>query len=185
MSGVKLNDHILKYICEPLGVKDVTMFPSAEMKANLAHVQQRWPGSTKAEERDHPYAVPLLIKNDDDKQRVLNSGGAGCFAKPAEYVKILAALLNDGKSVKTGKSILKPETVKEMFKNQIPQFPDYARQGIPISKFELANEAPEVCPLSNMSICMLLFRGRSLVLTQCHSCIRKKAIRLKAGAFLS
>lgn len=57
--------------------------------------------------------------------------GAGCFAKPAEYVQVLATLLNDGKSPKTGAQILKPETVKEMFENQIKQHPDFARAGIP------------------------------------------------------
>lgn len=44
---------------------------------------------------------------------------------------ILAALLNNGTSPNTGETILKKETVDEMFRNQIDQFPDYARNPIP------------------------------------------------------
>lgn len=72
--------------------------------------------------------------------------GAGAFAKPAEYVQVLATLLNDGKSPKTGAQILKPETVKAMFENQISQHPDFARVGIPAAKPEQTNPAPELYP---------------------------------------
>lgn len=60
--------------------------------------------------------------------------------------EILATLLNDGTSPTTSKQILKPETVNEMFKNQIPQFPDFARAGIPAAKPEYTNPAPELYP---------------------------------------
>lgn len=33
-----------------------------------------------------------------------------------------------------------------MFENQIPQFPDFARQSIPAAKSELTNAAPELYP---------------------------------------
>jgi len=60
------------------------------------------------------YREPLLAVTDHEKKHVLNSGGAGAFAKPVEYVQVLATLLNDGKSPKTGAQILKPETVTAM-----------------------------------------------------------------------
>lgn len=53
--------------------------------------------------------------------------------------EILATLLNDGTSPITNKQILKPETVKEMFTNQIPQFPNFGRQEILPAKPELTN----------------------------------------------
>jgi hypothetical protein len=46
-------------------------------------------------------------------------------------VQILAALLNGGVSAKTSNRILKQETIDQMWENQIPQFPDFARGGPP------------------------------------------------------
>lgn len=105
------------------------MFPTADMKQNLASMHQRWPGdsSKKAEERDHLYREPILAETVEDKARLFHSGGAGCFAKPAEYVQVLAALLNDGESPITGARILKKETVEQMWENQIPHLPNFAR----------------------------------------------------------
>ncbi|KAK5113674.1 hypothetical protein LTR62_003301 [Meristemomyces frigidus] len=145
-TGVKLNDWIQKEIMQPLGLKSVNMFPTAEMKKELAYMHQRWPGSTQAEERDHMYREPLLAETEEEKKRIFHSGGAGGFAKPTEYCQVLAALLNDGKSPTTGAQILKPETVKAMFENQVPKMPDFARQGIPAAKAEQTNPAPELYP---------------------------------------
>jgi len=118
-TGTKLNDHIQQGIMQPLGLKNVNMFPTPEMKQNLAFMHQRWPGSTDCEERDHIYREPILAETQEDRDRLFNSGGAGGFAKPTEYVQVLAALLNDGKSPTTGAQILKPETVEAMFENQV------------------------------------------------------------------
>jgi len=55
--------------------------------------------------------------------------------------------LNDGTHPKSKKQILKPETVKTMFENQIPEFPDFARNTpLPPTKLEFANPAPEIYP---------------------------------------
>lgn len=122
-TGTGLNDWIQKNIMEPLGLKNINMFPTAEMKKNLAYMHQRWPGSQQSEERDHMYREPILAETDHEKKHVFHSGGAGAFAKPTEYVQVLATLLNDGKSPKTGAQILKKETVEAMFENQVRLFP--------------------------------------------------------------
>lgn len=145
-SGMGLNDWIQKNIMQPLGLKNINMFPTADMKKNLAHMHQRWPGSSGAEERDHIYREPLIAQTDAEKKNIFHSGGAGAYANPAEYAQVLAVLLNDGKSPKNGAQILKPETVNEMFTNQIPKHPDFARQGIPAAKAEQTNPAPELYP---------------------------------------
>jgi hypothetical protein len=98
------------------------------MKQNIATMLQRAPDGTIAE-RSHLYRRALMSESDHEKKHIFNSGGAGCFAKPAEYVQILSTLLNDGVSPKTGNRILKKETVDAMWENQIPQFPDFARNG--------------------------------------------------------
>lgn len=145
-TGTKLNDWIQQHIMAPLGLKNINMFPTDDMKKNLAYMHQRWPGKPDAEERDHMYREPIVAATEHEKKHVFHSGGAGCFAKPAEYVQVLAALLNDGTSPKTGKQILKKETVDAMWENQIPGMPDFARQGIPAAKPEQTNPAPEVRP---------------------------------------
>ncbi|KAK4503729.1 hypothetical protein PRZ48_004644 [Zasmidium cellare] len=147
-TGVRLNDWIQNNIMEPLGLKAVNMFPTAEMKRQLAFMHQRWPSdpSKKSEERDHIYREPILAETPEDRERLFHSGGAGCFAKPAEYVQILATLLNDGKSPITGERILQQDTVNMMWENQIPDMPDFARQGIPDAKREQTNPTPELYP---------------------------------------
>lgn len=122
-TGTGLNDWIQKNIMQPLGLKNINMFPTDEMKKNLAYMHQRWPGSQEAEERDHVYREPIIAQTDHEKKHVFHSGGAGAFAKPAEYVQVLATLLNDGKSPKTGAQILKKETVEAMFQNQVSSPP--------------------------------------------------------------
>lgn len=60
--------------------------------------------------------------------------------------EILAVLLNDGTSPQTGAKLLKKETVDEMFRNQIPEFPHFGAQGIPASKPDLTNAIPLLYP---------------------------------------
>jgi len=146
-TGVKLNDWIQDNIMKPLKLENVNMFPTQHMKEQLACMQQRWPVEPgKCEERDHIMREPLLAQTDHEKTHIFHSGGAGAYAKPAEYVQVLAALLNDGTSPNTGAQILKKHTVDEMFTNQIPSMPDFARQGIPAAKPEQTNPAPELYP---------------------------------------
>lgn len=146
-TGHSLNDLIQEGIIEPLGLKNINMFPSPEMKKNLATMHQRWPGdASKAEERDHIYREPLNAETAKEQLSLFNSGGAGAFAQPKQYVQILAALLNDGKGPKNGIRILKPETVKLMWENQIPEHPNFARDGLVGAKPEHSNSAPEMYP---------------------------------------
>ncbi|KAH9826807.1 3-phytase A [Teratosphaeria destructans] len=146
-TGMKLNDWIQQNIMKPLNLNNINMFPTESMKKNLAYMHQRWPGDqSKSEERDHVYREPLLANTPEEKARLLNSGGAGAFAPPREYVQVLATLLNDGKSPKTGAQILKKETVDLMWENQVPQLPNFARVGIPSAKPEQTNPVPELYP---------------------------------------
>jgi hypothetical protein len=55
-------------------------------------------------------------------------------------------LLNDGKSPKNGAQILKPETVNLMWENQIPEHPNFAREGLQAAKPDQATPAPEIYP---------------------------------------
>jgi hypothetical protein len=55
------------------------------------------------------------------------------------FLELIALLLNNGTSPTTGAQILKPSTVDEMFTNQIPDFPQFARQYNPSANKGIVN----------------------------------------------
>jgi len=139
---MSLNDYFHRHIFEPLGVENVTMMPSLQMKKDLVHMNQRAADGTLSY-RDQLLRQSLI--SHDGKATFFNSGGAGCFAKPQEYCKILAMLLNDGVG-SNGTRVLKASTIEEMFKNQIPHMPNFARNPIASAKPDLSNPMPELYP---------------------------------------
>jgi CubicO group peptidase (beta-lactamase class C family) len=60
--------------------------------------------------------------------------------------ELLIPLLNNGKCPKTGSQILKPSSVEELFTNQIPEFPNFARPGLVPVKFSFANPVEALYP---------------------------------------
>lgn len=144
-TGLSLHDYMTKNIFEPLGLKNIGFFPNEEMRKNIMGMAQRYPDG-HVEERDHAYRRALLAETKEEQKAIFNSGGAGCFAKPSEYCQVLATLLNGGASPTTGNRILKKETVDQIFENQIPEFPNFARQGLVPARPDYANPAPEFYP---------------------------------------
>lgn len=119
-SGLKLNDYFLKHILTPMGIKNINMFPTAEMQAKLAWMNIRSPdGSLSLNPDGHLNRRPLYATTKEEIDGTFQQGGAGCFARPAEYCQIIAMLLNDGVHPGTGSRILKKETVDQMFTNQV------------------------------------------------------------------
>jgi CubicO group peptidase (beta-lactamase class C family) len=84
-TGLSLNDYCHKNIFEPLKLKNITMFPDADMKRKLAYMHQRkHDGSLIG--RDHLLRKPLVVESSGVKN-VFNSGGAGAFSKPSDYAR--------------------------------------------------------------------------------------------------
>lgn len=81
-----LNDYLREHIFLPLGITDMSMIPSHDMRNRLAFMHQRSPDGT-LRPRDHLLRAPLVVDPDNEAEvaRVFNSGGAGVFAKPQEY----------------------------------------------------------------------------------------------------
>ncbi|KAG5362903.1 Acyltransferase LovD [Yarrowia sp. B02] len=129
LTKTPLSELVQKNIFDPLGIVDIAMRPTEEQQSRLVKLHQRSPEGVLSE-REQIYS----------RDASFESFGAGFFAKGSEYVKVLAALLDDG-----GK-ILSKKTVDEMFTNQIPQWPDYARTPTPAAKPEFTNPIPELYP---------------------------------------
>ncbi|GFF28573.1 uncharacterized protein Rv1367c/MT1414 [Aspergillus udagawae] len=147
VTGQSLNEYFHRNIFEPLGLNNISMFPSASIKEKLAYMNQR-DAQGQLSGRDHLLRRPLVVQTAEDIKTCFNSGGGGCFAKPQEYCQILATLLNDGISPITGKQILEKATVDEMFRNQIPNLTNFAAQAIPASKPDLTNAIGHLYPSS-------------------------------------
>ncbi|KYK57373.1 hypothetical protein DCS_04382 [Drechmeria coniospora] len=144
-TGTRLNDYIQDNICRPLGLASMSMMPTRDMKEKLAYMHQRSPEGTISP-CDHLLRRPLTVQTEEEKDGLLHSGGAGMFAKPQEYCRIIGVLLNDGTCPRTGVKLLEKATVDEMFSNSIPQFPQFGRQGMPSTKPELTNTIPDIYP---------------------------------------
>ncbi|PKX97003.1 serine hydrolase domain-containing protein [Aspergillus novofumigatus IBT 16806] len=125
VTGQSLNDYFHRNIFAPSG------YPQGQLSG-----------------RDHLLRRPLIVRTTEDIKTCFNSGGGGCFAKPQEYCQILATLLNDGTSPTNGMQILEKATVDEMFRNQIPNLPNFAGQGISPSKPDLTNAISHPYPSS-------------------------------------
>ena len=128
-TGMSLNDYMQKNIFGPMGLKNMNMFPTQEMLTKLCYMNKRSPeGKLSLNEAGHLNRKPLYAKTKEEIDTTFNAGGAGLFARPVEYCQVIAMLLNDGTHKPSGAQILKKETVDEMFKNQIEEFPDFGRQ---------------------------------------------------------
>ncbi|RFU74285.1 beta-lactamase family [Trichoderma arundinaceum] len=140
VTGLRLGDYMQRRIFEPLGINDLSMIPSAEMKERLIGMWQR------DEEGRLTPRPPLLSRPlGKDAANSFHSGGAGLFGSTREFGKILAMLVRSGSSP-LGKVILKPATVNDMFTNQLPWLPNFARRHFPAVKPELVYEAEAFYP---------------------------------------
>ena len=145
---MSLNEYFQTHIFAPLNLHHITLFPTPQMRSQLAHMHQKVTssdGKQSVRARDHPYRRPL-ISSASEISSVYNSAGAGCFGRPTDYAQIIAALLNDGVSPTTQKRILSKSSVDEMFSNQISKFPDFGRKGIKSAKPTYTNDIPDLYP---------------------------------------
>lgn len=156
-----INDFMTENIFKPLGIRDLTMSPSAEMIDRCYGLWQR-NGNGELSPRNYLLSKPLNASN---KDHVFYSGGAGLYGSVKEYAsryepdhecdpianvksrtEILQALLNDGLSP-NGNRILSSKSIEQMFTNHLVDQPQFARQPLPTAEPDLAYPAPELYPL--------------------------------------
>ena len=84
-TGLSLEEYFQMHILAPLGVEDVTCFPSARMKSQLANMHVKV--ATNILPYDHVCRRPLVIKP-EEQDTLLCSGGSGLFGRPTEYLSV-------------------------------------------------------------------------------------------------
>lgn len=140
----KSTDYLInEKLFKPLGIIDTSYIPNDDLKKRTVTLSFRKPhGGLIASRRLQHRA------QSEDRDYALGGvqyGGAGLYAVPAQYIKLLATLLNDGVSPHTGNRILSKETVDLVFTNQIPQWPNFGREASMLSHApSLANDIPQV-----------------------------------------
>ncbi|TQB69250.1 hypothetical protein MPDQ_002119 [Monascus purpureus] len=135
VTSVSLGEYFQEHIFAPLGLSRISFLPSAEMKKNLAGLHQRASnGKMELHDGGHVLHRPLVVSGPEAAKGIVNAGGH----------EIISTLLNYGIHPKTKAQVLKKETVAEMLKNQIPQFPDFGRNGGLPAKPSITNPEPEL-----------------------------------------
>ncbi|KIV86354.1 hypothetical protein PV11_01968 [Exophiala sideris] len=108
VSKQSLADYCDQNILKPLGMNDTGEHLSPDNPRMYMHL-----------EMDGKLVVVPDIRNAAEPE--VYGGGAYLWGTINDYAKLLATLLNNGTSPHTGKSILKPETVKEyLFTDHLP-----------------------------------------------------------------
>ncbi|CEG25474.1 serine hydrolase domain-containing protein [Bacillus sp. B-jedd] len=113
LSGERQDEFVRNYITEPLGMKDTMYNPPASLKSRVAATEfQPWTGRG-------------IVWGDVHDENAWALGGiaghAGVFSTAGDLAKLAHMYLNDGRY--GSEQILKPETVKMLIENQIPEFP--------------------------------------------------------------
>jgi CubicO group peptidase (beta-lactamase class C family) len=85
-TGLKLNDYLQEKLLKPIGITEMSMFPSHAMQAKLAYMHQRGADGT-LRPCNHPMRASLVVDQNDKArmEKMFNSGGGGMFANARDY----------------------------------------------------------------------------------------------------
>lgn len=121
VSGLTFGAYMKKYVFEPLRITDMFYQVPEREKHRLSAQYAKAPGT--GEIRPDHSMIYRITKN-------YESGGAGLCTTVDEYSKVLEALANGGVG-RTGRQILKPESIAEMSRNRLTdvELADFSRTG--------------------------------------------------------
>ena len=108
LAGKPFDQVLRERVFEPLGMKDTAFFVPEEKAGRLATLYRQAGGKLAAMPPDEPFQAPKLL-----------SGGGGLYSTAMDYLRFCQMLLNGGELA--GQRVLKPETVRLMHTNQLPE----------------------------------------------------------------
>ena len=107
-SGDRLGNYVAANIIAPLGMSNTGFAPGKVDPARRAALLGR---------QEDGNLMPFPVEMGGGEGREFDAGGAGLLSTAGDYMRFLRMILNGGSL--DGKTILKPETVAEMSRNQI------------------------------------------------------------------
>lgn len=114
VARMDLGAYCAAHILKPLGIDDITFAPTPEQAARLAGAHRR-ARKGGVEAMPHPPFIQTALSRTGPS---FLSGGSGAFGTAPALLTLLAVLLRGGVGV-NGKRVLKGETVREMFRDQL------------------------------------------------------------------
>lgn len=112
VSGMRFSEYIEKYVTTPLGMPD-TGFRLPSDKAGRMSAMYRFDSGSHR-------SIPMECRNEFMISNCYDSGGAGFYSTVNDQIKLLTVLANGG-STSDGYSLLKPETIAMMQKNELSE----------------------------------------------------------------
>ncbi|MDR2441589.1 MAG: beta-lactamase family protein [Planctomycetaceae bacterium] len=119
ISGMLFEDFLEQRLFKPLGMKDTTFWPTLEQQKRLAEVYTQ-NNDTKTFQRVENGQLTYPLEN---RQIRYPEAAGGLYSTPNDLVKFYQMLLGEGEF--HGVRILKPESVKEMWKKQPGHLPQH------------------------------------------------------------
>ncbi|MBQ8849595.1 MAG: beta-lactamase family protein [Clostridia bacterium] len=109
-SGMRFSDYMQKNVFDPLGIVDMGFRPNEAQTSRFCDQFNYSNGTNRS--------TYCGIKNRYILSPDYDSGGAGLFSTVDEYMKIITAIANGGKT-KDGYSLLRPETIELLTVNRL------------------------------------------------------------------
>lgn len=110
VSGMRFSDYLKTYLLDPLGMTNTGFRPTPEQEARIC--------SSFDFDIARGEATPRVPDNAYALSHNYDSGGAGLFSCPADYIQLLTALACNGVAA-NGYQVLKPETIAMMEENRL------------------------------------------------------------------
>ncbi|MDR3111069.1 MAG: beta-lactamase family protein [Planctomycetaceae bacterium] len=127
ITGIPFEKFLEQRIFQPLGMKDTTFYPSDEQVKRLAQVYAKGDGNKLRQSDTGQLTYPL----NNNPTRYPEAAG-GLFSTPDDLVKFYQMLLNECEYHDA--KILKPESVREMWKNQTEHLKQHYGLGLTTSE---------------------------------------------------
>ncbi|KAE9975987.1 hypothetical protein EG327_008295 [Venturia inaequalis] len=136
LTKTTLNNYFQENIFNPLSIENYTTVLDSHQKPQLASLHHRNTESGLLATIEQPKRHGQLHPEDRNVATILGP--------PAEYTKLLSALLNEGTCPITKHQLLKPESVAQLLDMPVPQFTQKPRAILDGDPYE-TNQIPHIC----------------------------------------